>query len=151
LDASRIRVLGETGTAYDQATSGLGKENITVLMVANAAGEKLPSLIVFKGKNVLDSWMAPPGKEYLQIIYAVTKNGWMETETFRNYFTRNFIQNIHPERPAALIYDGHSSHIDMELVEKARKENIVLLKLPPHMGHVLQPMDLGICRLLELK
>jgi hypothetical protein len=33
-------------------------------MAANAAGEKLPPLIIFKSKNVWDSWMAPAGEEY---------------------------------------------------------------------------------------
>jgi predicted transcriptional regulator with HTH domain len=31
-----------------------------------------------------------------------------------------------------LIRDGHNSHIGVGLVEKARKENIVIWKLPPH-------------------
>ena len=75
LDPSRIRVVGETGTASHQATSGPGVENITVLMAANAAGEKLPPLIVFKGKNVWDSWMVPGGEGYPEMTYAETKNG----------------------------------------------------------------------------
>jgi cell division protein FtsI/penicillin-binding protein 2 len=52
LDPSRIRVVGKTGTASHRTTSGQDKENISVLMAANAASEKLPPLIVFKGKNV---------------------------------------------------------------------------------------------------
>jgi hypothetical protein len=120
-------------------------------MVANAAGEKLPSFIVFKGDNVLDSCMAPAGNEYPQITHAGTKNGCMETETFNKYFTRNFIQNTHPERPAMLICDGHSSYINTRVVDKARKENIVILRLPPHTSHVIQPTDLGICKPLKLK
>jgi hypothetical protein len=56
----------------------------------------------------------------------------MAAETSSKCFTRNFIQNIHPETTAVLIYDGHNSHIGVVLVEKARKENIVILKLLPH-------------------
>jgi hypothetical protein len=33
-------------------------------MATNAAGEKLPPLILFKGKNMWDSRMTPAGKEY---------------------------------------------------------------------------------------
>jgi len=79
-----------------------------------------------------DSWMAPDGEKYLGITYAVTKNVWMAAETFSNCLTRNFIQNIQSETTAVLICDGHNSHIGVGLVEKARKENIVILKLPPN-------------------
>jgi hypothetical protein len=47
--------------------------------------------------------MAPVGEEYPEMSHAVTKNGWMEAETFSNYLIRSFIQNIHPDRPAVLI------------------------------------------------
>jgi hypothetical protein len=66
------------------------------------------------------------------MTYGVTTNGGMAAETFSKCFTRNFIQNIPPETTAVLIYDGHSSHIGVVLVEKARKWNIAILKLPPH-------------------
>jgi hypothetical protein len=33
-------------------------------MAANAIGEKLAPLIVYEGKNLWDSWMAPAGEEY---------------------------------------------------------------------------------------
>jgi hypothetical protein len=72
--------------------------------------------------------MAAAGKQYPGITYTAIENGWMEGETFSNYFTRNIIQTIHPERPRVLIY-GHNSHIGVLLVEKARKESIVILKL----------------------
>jgi len=61
-------------------------------MAANAAIEQLPPLILFKGKNLWDSWMAAAGEEYPEIAYATTKNGWMEAETFSTYLIRSFIQ-----------------------------------------------------------
>lgn len=115
LDPSRIKVVGEKGTAAHRATSGPGKENITVLMGGNAAGEKLPPLVVFKGKHVWDSWI-PKNDEYEGLTYAATKNGWMELETFFNYFTNSFLKNIHPERPCVLLYDSHVSHLSIALI-----------------------------------
>jgi hypothetical protein len=76
--------------------------------------------------------MGPAGEEYLGITYAVTKNVWMAAKNFSNCFTRNFIQNIYHETTAVLICDGHISHIGVGLVEEARKENTVILKLPPN-------------------
>ncbi|CAH1997501.1 unnamed protein product [Acanthoscelides obtectus] len=54
LDPSRIKVVGEKGRAAHRTTSGPGRENITVLLGGNAAGEKLPPLVVFKGKHIME-------------------------------------------------------------------------------------------------
>ena len=43
-----------------------------------------------------------------------------------------------------LIQDGHSSHISLELIEVASKNNIHLLCLPAHTTHVQQPLDVGV-------
>jgi hypothetical protein len=107
-------------------------------------------IFLFKGKDMRDSWMTPAGEKYPKMTYAATINGWMEAETFSNYFTGSFIRNIDPERPAILTCDGHTSHTGVGLAEKATKENVVILKLPPQTSHVLQSMDLSIFRPLEL-
>jgi hypothetical protein len=93
-------------------------------------------MTAFKGKNVSDYWMAP-AVENLRIIYAATKYGWMEAETFSNYITGNCIINIHPEMPAVLIYVGLSYYIDVALVDNAREKNTVIFKSPTHTSHVL--------------
>lgn len=85
-------------------------------------------LIIFKGKM----YGIHPG-----ISYSATLNGWMETQTFANYFHRTFLYHIPKERPVVLVYDGHSSHTSIVLIEKALQENVVILKLPPHTSHLL--------------
>ncbi|XP_074026300.1 uncharacterized protein [Leptinotarsa decemlineata] len=149
LDPSRIKVVGEKGKAAHRTTSGPGRENITVLLGGNAAGEKRPPLIVFKGKNIWDSWITNK-TEYPKMTYSATKNGWMETEMFTKYFENNFLQNIGKERPVILIYDAHTSHISIFLIEKAIANNIIIIKLPPYFSHLLQPMDLCVFKSLKV-
>ena len=43
-----------------------------------------------------------------------------------------------------LIQDGHSSHVSIELIEKAHENNVCLLCLPAHTSHILQPLDVGV-------
>ena len=50
-----------------------------------------------------------------------------------------FISNIPPIRPVLLIQDGHASDISIDLIEKARANDIHLLCLPAHTTHILQP------------
>ncbi len=42
-----------------------------------------------------------------------------------------------------LILDGHSSHVGYEVRELAVKNQVHLLKLPPHTTHLLQSLDVG--------
>jgi hypothetical protein len=48
-----------------------------------------------------------------------------------------------------LIVDGHSSHINMAFVKKADELRILLLVLPQHTTHRLQPLDVGLFQLLS--
>jgi hypothetical protein len=43
-----------------------------------------------------------------------------------------------------LILDGHNSHCTYKFCEFAQKHNIVIICLPPHTTHALQPCDVGV-------
>ncbi|XP_054281231.1 uncharacterized protein LOC128998900 [Macrosteles quadrilineatus] len=151
LDPSKTKVVGEVNRPSSRITSGPGRENTTVLLGGNAAGEKLPPLIVFKGKAVWDSWLAPESEAFPGTSYASSKNGWMETEIFANYFKNVFLKKCGTERPVVLLYDGHTTHLDISVVELAIANNVVILKLPAHTSHLLQPMDLTVFKGLKSK
>ena len=40
--------------------------------------------------------------------------------------------------------DGHSSHINLELIKLAREKGIILMCSPSHTTHALQPLDVGV-------
>ncbi|CAG5051783.1 unnamed protein product [Parnassius apollo] len=68
----------------------------------------------------------------------------METDIFFKYMEKVVIPGVGEERPVLIIYDGHSTHVDVKVVELAIKNNITILKLPPHTSHLLQPLDLAV-------
>jgi hypothetical protein len=43
-----------------------------------------------------------------------------------------------------LLYDGSATHLGCEPVEWAQENNILLMVLPPHSSHLLQPLDVAI-------
>ena len=43
-----------------------------------------------------------------------------------------------------LFFDGHYSHISLEVINVARENNITLVTLPPNTTHALQPLDVGV-------
>ena len=39
--------------------------------------------------------------------------------------------------------DGHGSHITAEFDQYAKQNLIIILCMPPHSSHILQPLDVG--------
>ncbi|XP_065172715.1 uncharacterized protein, partial [Atheta coriaria] len=78
-------------------------------------------------------------------IGAGNKSGWMTGVEFR-IFMQHFIKSVKPcpSNPALLLLDNHSSHLDIEVVEMAKDNNVVLLSYPPHCSHKLQPLYVGV-------
>ncbi|XP_065639664.1 uncharacterized protein LOC124816132 [Hydra vulgaris] len=122
---------------------GSGKEQFTVLATISAAGRNFPPFILFAGKNLYKEWMTggPNGS-----LYGVTKNGWMETEVFTEYFNHLVLWLKDTPKPVLLIFDGHISHISLETVKKAVENHITILCLPAHCSHLLQSLDVGVFR-----
>lgn len=142
-DPKKTKVVGLRGYAATRTTATSGKENTTVLFASNAAGGKGPPFIIFKGKNIWSEWTSE--KAYPGTLYYATENGWIETNAFEQYIAKSFIPMINnKEEPTLLIYDGHSTHVQLSVIEKAKENNITIIKLPAHSSHLLQPLDLAV-------
>jgi hypothetical protein len=76
-------------------------------------------------------------------MFMTSANGWITQEIYLEWF-KFFIKSIPPARPVLLIEDGHGSHITLDVIELARKNDIHLLCLPSHTSHILQPLDIGV-------
>nr|XP_023018468.1 uncharacterized protein LOC111507408 [Leptinotarsa decemlineata] len=132
IDPRKSKVVGGIGKPSSRTISSPGKENTTILVMCNAAGGKAPPLIIFKGRHLWDKWIAPEVVSYPGTVYAATKKGWMESDVFRNHFMKTIIPALGDKKPALIVYDGHRTHIDPVIIESDIRENITILKLPPH-------------------
>lgn len=132
-------VCGKGIPANKRITGGSGRNMTTVLACVNAAGQYLPPTIIHQGKRMWDS-MIGGDETYPNTAYYTTDNGWMTEVAFFSWFQNCFLKNV-TEYPCLLIYDGHASHIGVDLIESALANNVVILKLSPHTSHVLQPLD----------
>lgn len=65
----------------------------------------------------------------------------MDSELYLLWFQRIFLKYACKERPLVLIQDGHKSHITLELIDEARKNDVEVICIPPHTTHVVQPLD----------
>lgn len=148
-DPSKTKVVGAVGQKSTRMISSSGRENTTVLMCVSAAGQKVPPLCVFKGKHILESWLSTD--DIHKTSFAASKRGWMDSTIFCNWFTKCFIPSLPDERPVLLVYDGHVSHVSLDVIKTARDANIHILKLPPHTTHILQPLDVSVFKSLKVR
>ena len=120
------------------------KKKKTVHCAGSGSGERLPLFILYKGKNLYQRWMeGGPAAA----VYGISESGWMDGANFLSWFTKLFLPAVPyltETAPVLLFLDGHHSHISLELIRRARGNNILLLCLPPNTTHLLQPLDVGV-------
>lgn len=99
----------------------------------------LPPLTVYAAKHVNELWTAGgPDKATFQC----SSNGWINDNIFSFWFTKVFlIETQSLAHPVLLVLDGHQCHFTIEVIEAAKKNNVIILCLPPHCTHGLQPLD----------
>ena len=146
IDPSRSKVVATRGQKASRTTATSGREATTVMAGISAAGEKLPTMIIFKGVNYMSNWM--PDTAYPGTQLARSENGWMNKSIFYDWF-KKFCE-AKTQRPLLLVYDRHSTHINLALITLAREQNVTLIKLPAHTTDKLQPLDVCCFRPLKV-
>ena len=71
----------------------------------------------------------------------------MDRELFYGFISKLFIPHTNQiPGPKLLIMDGHGSHLNIDIINLCRENNIHLYCLPPHTTHIFQPLDVAIFR-----
>ena len=114
----------------------------TVLACGNALGTQLPPYFIFKGQRMSEELLSgsTPG-----VSGTVTESGWSNGNTFLKYLENHFLQYVQrcADEPVLLILDGHRSHVNVPVLDWAKQHNVILMILPAHTSHILQPLDVG--------
>lgn len=143
------RIITETSKRQvQQANSDERGTLVTTCCIVSASGTFLPPIMVSPRVKLVPQMVegAAPGT-----LGLANASGWMNTEAFDEVMT-HFIQKTGSsvENPTLLILDNYSSHIDINIIKKARENGITMLTLPPHTSHKLQPLDVGVFRPFNL-
>ena len=115
--------------------------NVTFVCCVNASGRYIPPLVIYPRKNLKMELTegAPPGS-----IFGCQENGWINCDLFPMWF-EHFLTTVQPsiENKVLLILDGHATHTqNIQVILRAREKGVIMLSLPPHCSHRLQPLDL---------
>lgn len=120
-------------------TSAEKGETISILACCSAEGQFLPPFCIFKGVYAKPQYGkgAPPGTS----IKMRKESAYMSSELFMSWITDHFIPRKPPGKNL-LILDGHASHMsNVQMLELALENDIIILCLPSHTTHYLQPLD----------
>lgn len=114
-------------------------KNITVIIAFSASGNYIPPLFVFPRKR-MSPQLEKNGPS--AAIYTCTDNGW-SNEILFSLWLKHFQKRVlcSPENPVLLILDNHSSHISLEIYNYCKENGIIMVSIPPHTSHRLQPLD----------
>lgn len=120
-------------------TSAEKGETISVITCVNAEGSFLPPCCIFKGKNKkheFEDGLPPGGK-----VIMGEKSAYVTSDIFFQWLREFFVARKRAGK-ALLIVDGHSSHCsNVELLDFAVANDVILFCLPSHSTHWLQPLD----------
>ena len=130
------------------------REMITVIACANAMGQTVPPHFIMPGKTrrALQGYALEnidKNSTLRDAKFSVSESGWTKDGIARLWFEQTFLPNIGNYRPQLLICDGHGSHNNIEFIEIARSNNIVVMELPSHTSNWTQPLDRSFFKSLK--
>ena len=121
------------------------REWVTTIECINSSGWSIPSTIIFKGKRYIEGWF-----EELSIPPAwrieVSDNGWTTDIIGLRWLEKCFIPAVQGRQRGGyilLILDGHGSHLTPAFDLTCKNNHIIPICMPPHLSHLLQPLDVG--------
>jgi hypothetical protein len=131
-----------------QAVQDGSREFISLLACVSAIGRRLPAALIYKGEgfDLQDTWVEDL-EDTDEAYFGASSNGWSNDAFGLKWLVQVFDRHTHRlagHRRRLLIVDGHSSHVNMAFLNKCDELRILVLILPPHSTHRLQPLDVGL-------
>jgi len=117
-------------------------EWVTLIQGASAKSFLVPPFFVFKGKEYNLAWFADLPSTW---TFTLSDNGWT-TNKIGIQWIEHFEKHTRARTVGSkrlLVLDNHGSHTTPEFRDFCEEHNIILLWMPPHSSHLLQPMDVG--------
>lgn len=119
----------------------------------NAVGAAMPPLLIYVEERVQPTWIADPGPP--GSLYAANESSMMQGLCFLKFikvFHKYIVGSGQGDgKPHVMVFDGHTSHVTIEMLRFARPNNIALFKLPSHSSHLTQLLDIWVFGIFKRK
>jgi hypothetical protein len=116
---------------------------VTLIQGACADGSTIPPSLIFKGKELNHTWFYQGLPSTW--TFTVSPNGWT-TDQIGYQWIQHFEKHTRQKTVGSkrlLVLDNHGSHTTPQFRTFCEDNSIILLWMPPHSSHMLQPMDVG--------
>jgi hypothetical protein len=148
--SSQLVITGSEGYGKKKRVQPGNREWVTAIQGVGASGRRIPPFVVFAGKVLINVWFENMPADW---VLEVSPNGWTNNqlalawlEHFDTHTKRHTVGGYR-----LLIIDGHESHCSVDFQDLCKEKNIVLLCMPAHSSHLLQPLDVACFSPLKRK
>ena len=147
--AGKVRVILSKYEKNPYSTHPGNREWVTSTECCSLTGRKLGSWTIFKGKAQQKKWYQTMERlEEEDYHICTSESGWTDNELGLAYLEEHFEPQTRETKGEQgyriLIVDGHESHITAQAMRFCVTHKIILLCLPAHTTHLLQPLDVGV-------
>ena len=151
-DGMGVKVFTTVKNARRARITAIG--HTTVCVATNAAGGVGAPFFLHQGVQATSVPTAPFERSF-EVYTVHTESAFMTRDLFEQYIIR-FVHGLHEEhlqegglRPILLVVDGHCSRLNPDLLFHCAVNQVVVLELPSHLTHLLQPNDAVVNRLIK--
>ena len=120
---------------------------VSAIAAITASGDSLPPGLIVRRTTLTEDFESLPVGRDLRIY--TTEKAFVTKQVFDNYVREvvlNYVDNWRQknnclEEKAMILLDGHSAHLSNELQACCTLHRTIVMLLPPHSSHLLQPLD----------
>jgi hypothetical protein len=126
------------------------RESATAIEAISAGGQVAPAFLILAGQYHMAQWYQQPELEDDTAIIT-SASGYSNDEIsleWLKHFDRHTTKSA-IGKYRLLILDGHGSHHTYEFIRYCEANNIIPFGLPPHLTHLLQPLDVVVFQPLK--
>ena len=125
------------------------RESATSVEAISAAGEHIPAFVILSGQLHMARWFQPELNDDMTVALSPTgySNDQLSLSWIR-HFHEHTVKSTQGQK-RLLILDGHGSHHTIEFVRYCDGQSIIPFGLPPHLTHILQPLDVVVFQPLK--
>jgi DDE superfamily endonuclease len=127
------------------------RENIILIATICADGSRISLTVIYQSESGLiqDTWLDDLDENGEITYFTATQKGWTN-ENIGLYWLKHIFDRYTKAKTdnyrRLFIVDGHNSHVNMRFINYYDQNHILLIILPPHLTHRLQPLDVGLFR-----
>ena len=122
------------------------RDQCTIIKSVSAAGTCIPPMAIMKGVVILKRWFTELPPELDNLLVGMSNSGYSNDMLFFQWLQHweHFTRISRRGKYRMLLLDGYDSHLTYSALKFCEQQKVVVVLLPPHTSHFLQPLDVSV-------